>query len=192
MDNNIILNILQILNDYAPLLQVVTLVIVAFLTWVYAHATRASVSEMEKQRRLASQPWVFPKLVFNEGQTVHPSIHFENVGNGPAIKLKPFIIQGNESELQAKWTDQFRPSNFERIHPFTFLKAGSSILWQYGYPESLTSNAAAIIGVEYQDIYGDIFQSGYVHEVRSVRPGDISLNPITPLFPVKVKGRKQQ
>lgn len=149
-------------------------------------ATIASVNEMQKQRYLTSQPWVFPKLVMDEGQFANPvPLLFMNVGNGPAIDLKPFISDGKADNIQDEWRRRTGPSDSRRIGPtWSTLKAGTSISWTRAFEDPI-SGSAGVIAVEYRDIYGREFLSGWAYRIEKVENERLALIPGIPLFPLE-------
>lgn len=151
-----------------------------------AEATIASVDEMRKQRYLASQPWVLPKLVTDEGQFADPApLLFMNVGNGPAIDLKPFISDGDVTKIQDEWRHRTGPSDSRRTGPcWAALKAGTSMPWARAF-EDPRSGSAGVIAVEYRDIYGREFLSGWAYRIEKVENERLALTPGIPLFPVE-------
>lgn len=148
----------------------------------------ATLLLMRKQRYLASQPWVFPKLVTDEGQFADPRtpLLFMNVGNGLAIDLKPFISDGDVAKIQDEWRHRTGPSDSRRTGPrWSALKAGTSISWPGAFEDPRTG--PGVIGIEYQDIYGREFLSGWAYRIGKVDER-LALVPDTPLLPVERLG----
>lgn len=186
-------------NAFVPALTAALVYVTAF----YAHtswqsvrvakqsvaSSVASVAEMQKQRYIGSQPWVFPQLVSDKGEFVGPAhLLFLNVGNGPAIDLKPFISDGDVTRIRDEWKQRTGPSDSRRTGPnWAALKDGASIPWQRAF-EALRSGQAGVIAVEYHDIYGREILSGWAYRIEEVEDKRLVVIPGIPLYPVERKG----
>jgi hypothetical protein len=157
-------------------------------------ATMASVSEMEEHRYLGSQPWVFPSLITDRGDyaRTYPVI-FVNFGKGPALDLRPAISSGSADRVVDEWVRRTGPSDSRRTGPrWAFLKVDAQVNWLTAF-EGPTKGEKGLILVEYRDIYGREFLSGWEYRIESqIRQTEVLgaheeliLVPGAPIYPTK-------
>ncbi len=166
-----------------------------------AKATATSVAEMVKQRQLSTQPWVFPAL-FLEQETSGPGgalyeeappslVSFRNLGNGAAINVE--VTVSEESTVPSKamilviqeaWKRRQLGVTQKRSGPtWPFIDRGQRVLWVNAF-ESPKEGETGIILVEYRDIYGTEFLSGWAYRFARVQGERLALTPGEPLYPV--------
>lgn len=146
----------------------------------------AQVDELEKQRRLGSQPWIFPQLTTTGGTPVEPyNLAFVNVGNGPAIDLTPLISGGKATSISRAWqVTGTLEGRLEYGPRWPVLKAGEAVPCP-GTLGNPSNGAAGSIVVEYTDIYGDKFLSGWEYMIAKSDGDRLVLVAGSPIYPVK-------
>ncbi len=145
----------------------------------------AQVDELREQRYAGFQPWVLPMLEVDQDTPVDAhGLGFHNYGNGAAIDLRLFINDGTAIQTVNEWQQRTRLSGVEMYGPrWSVLRAGQGNSWR-GVIESQTDGTEGLVLVEYRDIYGREFLSGWEYRVNKRHGAEFVLIKGSPIYPV--------
>ncbi len=195
-----LLLIYLILNTYiigpADFVQIILIFGLVLATTLYAFSAakqaNASVKmaeEMREQRLTISQPLLFPD--FTEATFPEPGkIWFDNLGSGPAVRLEIKIAYSIPNVVKSAWNERTgQYGSLAGVHGanWNVVKADGRVACQPELTECHPGNIGTAF-VEYSDIYGRRFLSGWGYRCEKDSKGDVTLLPTEPIYPIVREG----
>lgn len=151
--------LMEILNNYAPLIQALVTVILIFFTarlWIatkeMAAATKLLVDENQKRREAARRPRILAKLKPKADAGEFIDIVVNNVGPGAALNVR-FQIEGDEADFSKHEVTIKGTST-----PISFISQGESEIYHLGTAFFLFGNDSEkplkpfSVLIEYEDV----------------------------------------
>ncbi|MBE9502231.1 MAG: hypothetical protein KAX23_06090 [Dehalococcoidia bacterium] len=170
--------------------QIMLMVGLVAVTGVYAlsaarqaNASTKMAQEMREQRFTVSQPLVFPDFPYarfpNPGE-----IWFHNLGNGPALDLKITIAYSAADVVKRAWVQRTGQYGSKVNGPErSIAPSADRFSWRPELSELHPGNIGTVF-IEYSDIYGRSFLSGWGYRCEKDSKGDLTLQPTDPIYPI--------